>query len=72
MVGNYTKYCQLAPHTTDTHRDEVLLHKRCEHVVSYGGHNVTEVHGGDDAILPFVLLGECLACMLQLKLLQEI
>lgn len=39
--------------------------------MSDGGHNVTEVHGGDDAILAFVLLGECLACMLQLQLLKK-
>lgn len=54
-----------------THRDQVLLHKRSEHVVSYGGHNVTEVQGGDDAILPLVLLGERLARVFQLQLLKN-
>lgn len=54
-----------------THRDQVLLHKRSEHVVPYGGHNVTEVQRRDDAILPLVLLGERLACMFQLQLLKD-
>lgn len=54
-----------------THWDKVLLHEGCEHVVSDGSHNVTEVHRRDDAILPFVLLGKRLARMLQLQLLKK-
>lgn len=40
-------------------------------MVSDSGHNVTEVQGRDDTILAFVLLGKCLACMLQLQLLKK-
>lgn len=36
-----------------------------------GGHDVTEVHGGNDAVLLFVLLSKCLACVLQLQLLSN-
>lgn len=62
---------QLSLKSRNTHRDKVLLHKRGEHVVSDSGHNVTEVQGRDDTILVFVLLGKCLACMLQLQLLKK-
>lgn len=55
-----------------THRNKVFLHKRCEYVVSDGGHDVAEVHGRNDPILSFVLLSKCLACVLQLQLLKEI
>lgn len=54
-----------------THGDQVLLHKGSQHVVPYGGHNVTEVQGRDDAILLLVLLGKCLTCMFQLQLLKD-
>lgn len=29
----------------DTYGDKVFLHEGCEHVVSDGGHDITEVHG---------------------------
>lgn len=54
-----------------TYWDQVLLHKWCEHMVPDGRHDVTEVHGGNDAILLFVLLSKSLACMFQLQLLSN-
>lgn len=40
-------------------------------MVPDGGHDVTEVHGRNDAILLFVLLSKRLACMFQLQLLSD-
>lgn len=54
-----------------TYRDEVLFHKGREHVVPDGGHDVAEVHGGNDAVLLFVLLRKRLARVLQLQLLSN-
>lgn len=54
-----------------TYRDQVLLHEGREHVVSDGDHDITEVHGWDDAALGLVLLCKRLPRMLQLQLLRQ-
>ena len=59
------------PRLSLTHRHQVLLHKRSEHVVSDGGHDVTEVQCRDAAALALVVAAEGLAGVLQLQLLRR-
>lgn len=46
-----------------SHRNQVLLHERSQHVMPDGGHDVAEVQGGDGATFALVFLCEGLTGM---------